>query len=55
MNPNFDKDKVCKEFGISKTCHYKILREKDIIFSMNVLVFDINNLKISENMHNLVY
>ena len=55
MDPNFDKDKVCKEFGISKTCLYKILREKDTIISMNVVVFDISKLKISENIHDLVY
>ena len=47
----FDKNKVCKESAISKTCLYKILREKDTIISMNVLVFDINKLKISENLY----
>ena len=28
LKPNFDKEKICKENGIGKTCLYKILQEK---------------------------
>ena len=27
LKPNFDKEKICKENGIGKTCLYKILQE----------------------------
>ena len=30
-----DKEKICKEFGIGKTCLYQILKDKDTILSMN--------------------
>ena len=33
--PNFDKRKICKDFGISKSMIYKILKEKQSILAMN--------------------
>ena len=32
--PNFDKRKICKDFGISKSLIYMILKEKQSILTM---------------------
>ena len=33
--PNFDKEKICKDFGITKSCYYKILKDRESILAMN--------------------
>ena len=33
--PNFDKAKICKDFGIALSSLYKILKEKESILSKN--------------------
>ena len=50
LNPNFDKEKICKEYGIGKPCLYDILKEKDTNLSMNFKKSNASSRKFAKSL-----